>query len=82
MIVVYPHNKDDERLKIFLAGTIDNGESEDWQKGVYHSLFWMIEPLVITYGQDYVTPPGKYNVVMYSPTVPPLRLPPQKAVQR
>lgn len=57
----------DRYFKIFLAGTIDNGESEDWQKGVYHSLFWMIEPLIITYGQDYVTPPGKYDVVMYSP---------------
>lgn len=57
----------DSYFKIFLAGTIDNGEAEDWQRSIYHSLFFMIEPVVITYGQDYVTPPGKYNVVMYSP---------------
>ena len=57
----------DNYFKIFLAGTIDNGESEDWQTDVYHNLLWLIEPAVVTYGQDYCTPPGKYNVVMYSP---------------
>ena len=35
MITVYPHDKEnDERLSIFLAGTIDNGDSENWQEQV------------------------------------------------
>ena len=35
MIAVYPHDKEnDERLSIFLAGTIDNGDSENWQEQV------------------------------------------------
>lgn len=34
MIALYPHDKDDERLKVFLAGTIDNGDSENWQEQV------------------------------------------------
>ena len=38
MIAVYPHDKEnDERLSIFLAGTIDNGDSENWQVGVQNS---------------------------------------------
>ena len=35
MIAIYPHDKEnDERLSIFLAGTIDNGDSENWQEKV------------------------------------------------
>lgn len=34
MITIYPHDKDDERTTIFLAGTIDNGDSENWQEEV------------------------------------------------
>lgn len=34
MIAIYPHDNDDERTKIFLAGTIDNGDSENWQEEV------------------------------------------------
>ena len=30
----------------------------------------MIEPIIKTYGQDYVTPDGKYDVVIYSPRRP------------
>ena len=57
----------DSNFKIFLAGTIDNGDSEDWQRKVFLSLYWMIEPLEKYYGSNYVTPDGKYNVVLYSP---------------
>lgn len=67
------YNKDssvldnDKYFKIFLAGTIDNGKSEDWQKEIYNELFIRLEPLTITYGENYVTPSGKYDIIIYNP---------------
>jgi len=34
MNVVYPHDGEVSLVKVFLAGTIDNGDSENWQEKV------------------------------------------------
>lgn len=66
------YNKDssyldnDRYFKIFLAGTIDNGECEDWQYDLYCKLFMRIEPIVISTGEVYCNR-KEYDINLYSP---------------
>ena len=66
---IKPDSKDDYyspySFKVFFAGTIDNGESDDWQKELYCNVA-MHDNLVITMGENYVTP-EKLNITIFNP---------------
>lgn len=67
--VIQPDSKDNYyspySFKVFFAGTIDNGNSEDWQKDLYCRVA-MHDNLVITMGENYVTP-EKLNITVFNP---------------
>lgn len=67
--VIQPDSKDNYyspySFKVFFAGTIDNGESDDWQKDLYCQVA-LHDNLIITMGEDYVTP-EKLNITIFNP---------------
>lgn len=66
---IQPDSKNDyyreDSFKIFFAGTIDNGDSEDWQKDLYCKLCFH-DIAVIELGQNYCTP-EKCNITIFNP---------------